>query len=304
MALRSDQVSIWSSFDNLVERAEQEFFRHNYQAAIKLWHDYAKITGAPAWQKAANDLNEILSDFLGADLKEPQQLFQAWQTLRRQMSSNKVSTYAYEMMQRLLAKMFLSSKQTVSFDLATGVFCFVEKRYDKAKDNLKDVINKEPDNLLARIYLSKCYFIEQAEPLAMSYLSQAIFLGSNELLSDDIGSEQVRNLFGRMRSIHGKGETGVWLAPFEAWYRNWLVWTEDSTFFQVMQQKERNERILQVKYYASEKYRHFVRCLYIAEYVRMFLSKEKGIIWEQEAYMEKLDANLFQRYRKKRKPIV
>ena len=49
-------------------------------------------------------------------------------------------------------------------------------------------------------------------------------------------------------------------------------------------------------------YGNFVRIL--AEYVREFLPKEKGIIWEQEAYMEKLDANLFQRYRKKRKPIV
>ena len=89
-------------------------------------------------------------------------------------------------------------------------------------------------------------------------------------------------------------------APFEAWFRNWIVLLEDNEFFQVMQQKERSERILQVKYYTSEKYRHFVRCLYIAEYVREFLPKEKGIIWEQEAYMEKLDANLFQRYRNPR----
>ena len=163
---------------------------------------------------------------------------------------------------------------------------------------------KEPDNLLARIFLSKCYFIDQKEDKGMAYLSQVVFLGGNEILEEDIGAPQIRNLYGRLRSIHGKGEVGVWLVPFEAWYRNWLVWSEDTPFFQVMQQKERNERILQVKYYASEKYRHFVRCLYIAEYVRQFLSREKGIIWEQEAYMEKLDANLFQRYRKKRKPIV
>jgi hypothetical protein len=70
-----------------------------------------------------------------------------------------------------------------------------------------------------------------------------------------------------------------------------------------MQQKERSERILQVKYYVSEKYRHFIRCLFIAEYVRQFLQNEKGIIWEQEAYMEKLDNILFERYRKKRKSI-
>jgi hypothetical protein len=79
-------------------------------------------------------------------------------------------------------------------------------------------------------------------------LSQTIFLGGNEILSQDIGSMQIRNLYGRLRSIHGKGEVGVWLVPFEAWYRSWLVWVEDTPFFQVMQQKERNERILQVKY--------------------------------------------------------
>ena len=123
-------------------------------------------------------------------------------------------------------------------------------------------------------------------------------------MSEDIGSSQIRNLYGKLKSVHGKGEVGPWMVPFEAWFRNWLVWLEDITFFQGMQQKERNERILQVKYYASEKYRHFVRCLFVAEYVRQFLPKEKGIIWEQEAYMEKLDAHLFERYRRKRKPIV
>jgi hypothetical protein len=304
MEEKINQVSIWSSFEDLVGDAENKFFNHDYDGAVKTWQDYAQITGAPVWQQAANDLKGLISNYLSANIEDPQQLFQAWVTLRKQMSTNKVSSYAYHMMQRLFAKIFLASKQTVSFDIATGVFCFIEERYSNAKENLTDVLRREPDNLLARIFLSKCYFIEQKEDQGMAYLSQSVFLGGNEILEEDIGSPQIRNLYGRLRSIHGKGEAGVWLVPFEAWYRNWLVWKEDTPFFQVMQQKERNERILQVKYYASEKYRHFVRCLYIAEYVRQFLSREKGIIWEQEAYMEKLDANLFQRYRKKRKPIV
>ena len=304
MEEKINQVSIWSSFEDLVGEAENKFFNHDYDGAVKKWQDYAQITGAPVWQQAANDLKGLISNFLSANIEDPQQLFQAWLTLRKQMSSNQVSSYAYHMMQRLFAKIFLASKQTVSFDIATGIFCFIEERYSNATENLTDVLRREPDNLLARIFLSKCYFIEQKENQGMAYLSQSVFLGGNEILGEDIGSPQIRNLYGRLRSIHGKGEVGVWLVPFEAWYRNWLVWNEDTPFFQVMQQKERNERILQVKYYASEKYRHFVRCLYIAEYVRQFLSREKGIIWEQEAYMEKLDANLFQRYRKKRKPIV
>jgi len=304
MEEKINQVSIWSSFDNLVEEAEGTFFDHQYEEAIKKWQDYAQITGAPSWQQSADDLKKLITEYLSAHISEPQQLFESWLKLRKQMNENKLSSYAYHIMQRLYARIFLSSKQTVSFDIATGIFCFIEERYDKAKENLSDVLNREPDNLLARIFLSKCDFILGDEERGMAALSQTIFLGGNEILSEDIGSLQIRNLYGRLRSIHGKGEVGVWLVPFEAWYRSWLVWIEDTAFFQVMQQKERNERILQVKYYASEKYRHFVRCLYIAEYVREFLPKEKGIIWEQEAYMEKLDANLFQRYRKKRKPIV
>jgi len=299
-----NQVSIFASFDNLVREAESSFYNHHYDDAIKKWQDYAQITGAPIWQQAANDIKILIAEFLSAKISEPQQLYDSWLKLRKQMNENKLSSYAYNIMQRLYAKLFLSSKQTVSFDIATGIFCFIEERYDKAKENLTDVLNREPDNLLARIFLSKCYFTLVDEEKGMATLSQTIFLGGNEILSEDIGSPPIRNLYGRLRSIHGKGEVGVWLVPFEAWYRSWLVWVEDTPFFQVMQQKERNERILQVKYYASEKYRHFVRCLYIAEYVREFLPKEKGIIWEQEAYMEKLDANLFQRYRKKRKPIV
>ena len=304
MEEKFNQVSIFESFDNLVGEAEKTFFEHQYENAIKKWQDYAQITGAPSWQQSANDIKKLVTDFLSEHISEPQQLFNSWLKLRRQMNENKLSSYAYNMMQQLYAKLFLSSKQTVSFDIATGVFCYIEERYETAKENLIDVLNREPDNLLARIFLSKCYFTLADENKGMATLSQTIFLGCNEILPEDIGAPPIKNLYGRLRSIHGKGEAGVWLVPFEAWYRSWLIWVEDTPFFQVMQQKERNERILQVKYYASEKYRHFVRCLYIAEYVREFLPKEKGIIWEQEAYMEKLDANLFQRYRKKRKPIV
>ena len=166
------------------------------------------------------------------------------------------------------------------------------------------VLNQQPDNLLARIYLSKCVYALGEDDQGTAYLSQAMFLGGNEILLEDVGNVQIRNLYGRLKSQHGKSEAGIWLVPFEAWYRNLIIWLEDISFFQVMQQKERNERILQVKYYTFEKYRHFVRCLFIEEYVRHFLPKEKGIIWEQEAYMEKLDPILYQKYRKKRKPIA
>ncbi|TFG98407.1 MAG: hypothetical protein E4H13_09900 [Calditrichales bacterium] len=302
MEKKINQVSIWNSFDNLVEQAENKFYAHDFDAANNLWEEYAHITGAANWKQSSVDLKKLTGDFVFSDITEPQQIFQMWKELRRAMHANLITSYAYHTMQRLYARTFLASKETVSFDLATGVFCFIETRYEKAMENFNVVLKKEPENMLARIFLSKSYYMVGQEEKGMALLSQAIFLNGEEILPEDIVAHEVQNLYGRLRSIHGKNEVSVWLAPFEAWYRNWLIFKEDQAFFQVMQQKERNERILQVKYYASEKYRHFIRCLYIAEYVRHFLSKEKGIIWEQEAYMEKLDANLFQRYRKKRKP--
>jgi hypothetical protein len=304
MGDKTEQVSLWSTFENLVNDAEKRFFDHDFKGALKLWQEYARITGAQNWLRIYEELNYLVQEYQAANLKEAGEIFEEWLRLRNKLKHNQLSSYAFHIFEKLYARQFLAGKQVVSFDLATGIFCFIDKRYDKAKENLNVVLNHQPDNLLGRIFLSKSCFALNEDDKGIAYLTQAMFLGGNEILQDDVGSMQLRNLFGKLKSMHGKGEVGVWLVPFEAWFRNWLVWIEDITFFQVMQQKERNERILQVKYYASEKYRHFIRCLFIAEYVRQFLPKEKGIIWEQEAYMEKLDNNLYERYRKKRKPVA
>jgi len=298
------QFSIWSTFENTLKEAEHHFFANNFEQALKYWQEYADVTGENRWRHAFYDLKQLLTEYNSIKFKDPQQYFEQWIRLRRRLHDNLVSRYAFELMERLYARVFLASKTTVSFDLATGIFCFIEGRIDKAIENLNVVTLQQPDNLLARIFLHKCYNKISDEQKGNAYLTQALFLGGDEILADDIGSAEIKNMQGRLKSLHGKSEAGLWLVPFEAWFRNWLTWKEEISFFQVMQQKERNERILQVKYYASEKYRHFVRCLYIAEYVRQFIAKEKGIIWEQEAYMEKLDSVLFQRYRKKRKPVA
>ena len=214
MAEKANQISIWSSFENLVEEAEHRFFEHDYDGAVKTWENYAQVTGAPVWQKAASDMRQLISYYLSTQISEPQKLFDAWLALRQQMNKNQLSSYAYHIMQRLYAKIYLSAKQTVSFDIATGIFCFIEKRYDAAMENLSVVLNHEPDNLLARIFLSKCHFVMEEEEKGMAYFSQVVFLGGNELLAEDIGTEQIRNLYGRLRSINGKGEVGVWLVPF------------------------------------------------------------------------------------------
>lgn len=297
------QVSLWSSFDNMIDEAEEQFFELNFQKALQVWSDYANITGTVAWQQNHRQLQSLISDFQKIDYSNPDNIFKSWLQTRSLLKENKISYYTFNLVQKLFAKTFLQTKLTVSFDLATGIFCYIDGRVDNAIENLTSTINQSPDSLLARIFISKCYYSKGNEDKGLGYLTQAMFLGGNELISEDIEPEPIRSLYSRLKSLHGKGDAGIWIAPFEAWYRNSILLMEDLPFFHIMQQKERSERILQVKYYISEKYRHFIRCLYLSEYVREFLHKEKGIIWEQEAYMEKLDSILFDRYRKKRKPI-
>jgi hypothetical protein len=297
------QVSLWSSFDEMIGEAEMQFFELNFQKALQVWSDYANITGTVAWQQNYRQLQSLISDFQKIDYSNPDNIYNSWIQIRGLLRENKISYYSFNLIQKLFATTFLQTKLTVSFDLATGIFCFIDGRVDNAIENLTSTINQKPDNLLARIFISKCYYAKGEEEKGLGYLTQAMFLGGNELIEEDIEPEQIRTLYSRLKSLHGKGDAGIWIAPFEAWHRNSILIMEDLPFFHIMQQKERSERILQVKYYISEKYRHFIRCLYLSEYVREFLHKEKGIIWEQEAYMEKLDGILFDRYRKKRKPI-
>jgi hypothetical protein len=297
------QVSLWASFDEMIGEAEEQFFELNFQKALQIWSDYANITGTVAWQQNYRQLQSLIGDFQKIDYSNPDNIFKSWLQIRGLLKEKKISYYSFGLLQKLYATTFLQTKLTVSFDLATGVFCFIDGRLDNAVENLTSTINQKPDSLLARIFISKCYYLKGQEEKGLGYLTQAMFLGGNELIEEDIEPQQIRTLYNRLKALHGKGDAGIWLAPFEAWHRNNILIMEDLPFFHIMQQKERSERILQVKFYISEKYRHFIRCLYLAEYVREYLHKEKGIIWEQEAYMEKLDGILFDRYRKKRKPI-
>ena len=66
MEEKVNQVSIWSSFEDLVGEAESKFFNHDYDSAVKKWQDYAQITGAPVWKQAANDLKDLISNYLSS----------------------------------------------------------------------------------------------------------------------------------------------------------------------------------------------------------------------------------------------
>lgn len=303
MKAASEQFNLWSNFNNMLSDAEQKFFASEYAQALELWQEYAKITGSTRWKKIADEIDGLIKEFQESPT-DAEGVFAAWINLRGRMKDNSVNTYSFQVMQKFYAKWFLKLKQTVGYDLATGIFCFIDDKNDYAIDNLKIAINHKQDSVLGRIYLSKAYFKSGNEPAGLARLTQSLFLAANELIEEDFGIDAVKNLWQKLNGLHGKNEVAAWLTTFETWHRGWLAWHDDRQFFQLMQFKERNERILQVKYYLSEKYRHFMRCLYIAEYVRLYLPKERGIIWEQEAYMEKLDKTLFERYRKKRKPVV
>jgi hypothetical protein len=297
-----DQVSIWASFDNMLKDAEAHFFQADYERAIALWQDYARITGSTEWHKNHQDLQTFIHEFQQMPPDSHGQFFSSWLKLRQRMRSGDLAGYVYNLIQKFYARVYLESKPTVGFDLATGIFCFIEERHELAIQNLENVIQRQPDNLLGRLYMSRAKYAQGDVNAGASYLTQALFLSGTEILPVEIESSDTRELYQRLSGLHSKPEIGIWMTPFEAWYKNWTDWHEDKVFFQIMQQKERNERILQVKYYLAERYRHFMRCLFIAEYVRNFLPRERGLIWEQESYMEKLDSKLFERYRKKRKP--
>ena len=122
MAEKLNQVSIWSSFENLVEEAEHRFFEHDYEGAVKTWENYAQITGAPVWQKAASDMRQLISHYLNAQISDPQQLFDAWIFLRQQMNKNQLSSYAYHIMQRLYS-LFSAAAQNLR-DINSAVRAF------------------------------------------------------------------------------------------------------------------------------------------------------------------------------------
>jgi len=138
---------------------------------------------------------------------------------------------------------------------------------------------------------------------AVSVLTENLFLAADKLPEEALYLSQYKLLFGKLYSDCGNREEAAWLLVFESWYRNYLVFTENNRLFKVIQHKESTERIIQVKYYTHERYRHFVRCLYLADYTRHFQKEQRGLIHEQENYMQKLDRELFARYRKKRQEI-
>ena len=213
--------------------------------------------------------------------------------------------YTFDIYKKLLVRIYEQNFRQNGPDkgLEAGVFDYLSGNLDQAEEKLRAVLEKDVENIQARIYLGFTSLDKHDQKTAITYLSENLFLAANVLPEEALYLSQYKLLFGKLNSDRGNREEAAWLLTFESWYRGYLIFTENPRFFRVMQQKESNERIMQVKYYSYERYRHFVRCLFIADYTRHFQPRQHGLIHEQENYMLKLDRELFARYRKKRREL-
>lgn len=298
--------TFWDSFDHLVKKAENEFLNFNYDKAIEAWQNYYKITAKSEYLKIIKELNNTWSADTFKEISNLQRLFNLFQNFDEKYNKKEISHYTFQLYRRLIIKIYKENFQNdARSELTTeaGVLEYLAGDFQSAMRILTSVVNSGPESMIARVYLGFAFLMLKDQRSAIAILSQNLVLNADKLRPDDLYLSQFKMLYGKLFSSLSNSEEAAWLMPFESWFRNWLIFDENKTFFDVIRKKETNERIVQVKYYSYERYRHFARCLYIAEYARQYLKKETGLILEQENYMSKLDGILFDRYRKKRKEI-
>ena len=298
--------TFWDSFDHLVKKAENEFLNFNYDKAIEAWQNYYKITAKSEYLKIIKELDNTWSADTFKEISNLQRLFNLFQNFDEKYNKKEISHYTFQLYRRLIIKIYKENFQNdARSELTTeaGVLEYLAGDFQSAMRILTSVVNSGPESMIARVYLGFAFLMLKDQRSAIAILSQNLVLNADKLRPDDLYLSQFKMLYGKLFSSLSNSEEAAWLMPFESWFRNWLIFDENKTFFDVIRKKETNERIVQVKYYSYERYRHFARCLYIAEYARQYLKKETGLILEQENYMSKLDGILFDRYRKKRKEI-
>ena len=299
-------TTFWDSFDNLIKEAENEFLNFNYDKAIELWQNYFKITAKNEYEKIIKELNATWSEEIFKNVSNLPRLFNLFQNFNDKYFNKEISHYTFQLYVQLIIKIYKQDFQNNArneLNTETGVFEYMAGNNQLALKILKSIIDSNQEAIIARIYLGYTFMALKDQRSTIATLSQNLVLDADKLRPDDLYLSQFKLLFGRLFSSMSNTEEAAWLMMFESWFRNWLIFDEDKKFFELIRKKETNERIVQVKYYSYERYRHFARCLYIAEYARHYLKKDTGLILEQENYMEKLDQRLFERYRKKRKEI-
>ncbi len=299
-------ATLFDVFDSIREEAEEAFYQHNFELALEKWQEYYKVTAKVEYNLIIKEIKNLLHDIHPEKTHSLFDLHKHYRYLRQKYSDKQIHPYTYSIFVRLLTNLYQNQFKKVLPDdnfLIHGIFCFLSGKHEEALTLLKQQVEAEPENIEPRIFLGHVYLHMERQKETVSILTKNLFLAADQLFEEDLYLSQFKMLYGRLHSETGRKNVAMWLLAFEAWYRNYLIFEEDETFYKIMLKKEQNERIIRVKYTLAERYRHFVRCLYLAEYSRQFIKTNKGMINELENYMEQLDGAHFIRYRKKRKPL-
>jgi len=279
----------------------------NFDKALQSWKEYYQITAKTEYAHIIGELERNWDEDAIMSVSNRIQLYQLFIELRGRAQNKQISQYTYRLFLRLYLKMYetrFRSIQNSEPSIESGIFEYLLKNYDEAVTILESVVKSNVESVIGRTYLSFAHLARKEQREAVVLLTKNLFLAADQLREEDLLLSQFKMLLGRLNADSGNLQTALWQLVFESWFRNFLIIEEDQPFFFLMQQKESSERILQVKYFAHERYRHFMRCLFIAEYARLHLKKKKGMITDQEKYMERLDANYFNRYCRRRKPVT
>lgn len=299
-------ATLWDSFEDILNKAENYFLNFQFSEAMKAWENYYAITAKTEYQSFANEIAEQWDDRVYSDINSLSQLYIILSDLQIKHTKKEISQYTFELYKRLLIriyqKRFREGQENTDL-VESGVFEFLSGNAQTASVILQKILDDDPGNIQARIYLGFAMLDLHEQKTAIELLTENLFLAADKIPEDALYLSQFKLLYGKLFSDSGNREEAAWLLAFESWFRSYLVFKEDKEVYRLIRQLESNERIMQVKYYAHERYRHFARCLFVAEYTRQFHKQEHGLIQEQELYMQKLDRQLFSRYRKKRREI-
>ncbi|MGD9897654.1 MAG: hypothetical protein AB7T22_00880 [Calditrichaceae bacterium] len=288
----------------LLKEAEELFLNFEYDDAFSKWRLYLNEGEDEELLKFVNEIIFSWEEESFLDIHDLSGLFEIWSRQRGRYRSERISKLTFALLERLLTKIYQKRFQEHAkkeYTITSGIFEYLSNDPDSAIPRLTRAVTDNSEDTLAKSYLGLAYYAKNDHRSAMIYLSQNLFLDAGNLAADDFFEPQIKLIYQDLFSIRKNKKISAWLTVFESWFKDLLIFRDEPHFFILMQQKERNERILQVKYYPHERYRHFIRCLFVAEYGRLFRRKETDLVLEQEHYMEKLDRQLFARYRQKRK---
>lgn len=299
-------ATLWDSFEHLLQEAEQNFLKFRYDEAMQAWNKYFEITAKNEFRNTSAEVASYLQRYFTQEPAGPSDLYRIFQALSEDHEAKKIKQFSFELFKKLIVQFYRQFKESGELLQPTtecGVLDYLSGDTARAGEILQRILKNDPENIVARTYLGFTRLAEHDQKGAITLLSENLFLAADQLKTEELYLSQFKLLYGKLYSDTGNREESAWQLTFESWYRSYLIITEHPVLYRLMQQKERNERIIQVKYYKYERYRHFVRCLYLAEYVRLHAKDRREQLREQESYMRKLDRELFARYRKKRKEL-